>query len=132
MVSDFISADYGWLGSPDGKELAQVLFRPGVNREGYFTNEDILQQVGHAMDILQTYYPNDDHIFIFDNATIHTKRPPGSLSAWSMPKGPSKLGAKNPEKEMNWFVKVDVTDDQGRPVYRPDQKKLEKRVQMHQ
>ena len=73
MVSDFISADYGWLGSPDGKESAQVLFRPGTNWEGYFTNEDILQQVGHAMDILQKYYPNDNHIFIFDNATIHTK-----------------------------------------------------------
>ena len=129
MVSDFISADYGWLGSPDGKESARVLFQPGANREGYFTNEDILQQVGHAMDILQKYYPNDNHVFIFDNATIHTKRPPGSLSARSMPKGPSKLGAKNPE-ETNWLVKVDVTDDHGRPVYGPDRKKLKKRVRM--
>ena len=47
-----------------------------------------------------------------------------------MPKGPSKLGAKNPEKETNWLVKVDVTDDHGCPVYRPDQKKLKKRVRM--
>ena len=73
MVSNFISADYGWLCSPDGGESARVLFWPGANREGYFTNEDVLQQADNAMDILQKHYPNDNHIFIFDNATIHTK-----------------------------------------------------------
>ncbi|KAF9440607.1 hypothetical protein P691DRAFT_687180, partial [Macrolepiota fuliginosa MF-IS2] len=26
MVANFVSADYGWLGSPDGKESARVLF----------------------------------------------------------------------------------------------------------
>lgn len=31
MVSDFISADYGWLRSPDGTDSARVLFRPGAN-----------------------------------------------------------------------------------------------------
>ena len=81
MVLDFISADYGWLRSPDGEKSARVIFRPGANQEGYFTNEDVLQQADNAMDILQEYYPNDDHIFIIDNATIHKKCPPGSLSA---------------------------------------------------
>ena len=130
MVSDFISADYGWLRSPDGTESARVLFRPGANREGYFTNEDVLQQVDTAMDILRKHYPNDDHIFIFDNATIHTKRPPGSLSARRMPKKTPKPDPKNPEKETNWLVEVDVISEQGRPVYGPDRKKLKKRVQM--
>ena len=120
MVSNFILADYGWLGSPDGKELARVLFQPGTNQEGYFMNKDILQQVGHAMDILQAHYPNNNHIFIFDNATIHMKQPPGSLSAQSMPKWASKLDAKNPEKEKNWLVKVDVTDNHSHPIYGPD------------
>ena len=130
MVSDFISADYGWLRSPDGEESARVLFRPGANREGYFTNEDVLRQVDNAMDILQKYYPNDDHIFIFDNATIHTKRPPGSLSARRMPKKTPKPDPKKPEKEANWFVEVDATDERGNPVYGPDRKKLKKRIRM--
>ena len=81
MVSDFISADYDWLHSPDRKESARVLFWPSANWEGYFTNKDDLQQVDNAMDILQKHYPEDNHVFIFDNATIHTKWPPGSLSA---------------------------------------------------
>ena len=120
MVSDFISADYGWLRSPDGPESTRILFRPGANCEGYFTNEDVLQQVDNAMDILQKYYPNNDHIFIFDNATIHTKQLPGSLSTRHMPKNIPKPDPKKPEKEANWLVEVDVTDDRGRPVYGPD------------
>ncbi|OBZ70739.1 hypothetical protein A0H81_09520 [Grifola frondosa] len=56
MAVDFISADYGWLRSPDGKELVRVLFKAGKNREGYFTNEDILEHATKAMDILQRHY----------------------------------------------------------------------------
>ena len=118
MISDFILADYGWLHSPDRKETARVLFQPGINREGYFTNEDVLQQVDNAMDILQKYYPNNDHIFIFDNATIHTKRPPGSLSAQHMPKKLPKPDPNNPEA--NWLMEVDVSDERGHPVYGPN------------
>ena len=129
MVSDFISADYGWLRSPDGGESARVLFRPGANREGYFTNKDVLRQADNAMDILRKHYPNDNHIFIFDNATIHTKRPPSSLSAQRMPKKTPKPDPKKPEK-LNWLVEVDMTDERGNPIYGPDRKKLKKQVRM--
>jgi hypothetical protein len=52
MVADFISPNYGWLQSPDGAQKAQVIFKASKNREGYFTNEDILKQASNAMDIL--------------------------------------------------------------------------------
>jgi len=90
MVADFISVDYGWLRSPDGQEAAQVLFRVGKGREGYFTNENILEQTNIAMDIAEKYYPNDNHVFIFDNATTHQKRPATALSACKMTKNPNK------------------------------------------
>jgi hypothetical protein len=90
MVADFVSADYGWLRSPDGKEAAQVIFKAGKNQDGYFTNEDIIQQTQHAMDIVQKYYPHDRHIFVFDNATTHSKRPVAASSARKMTKNPSK------------------------------------------
>jgi hypothetical protein len=35
MVADLVSAEYGWLQSPDGEEEAQVLFKAGKNCEGY-------------------------------------------------------------------------------------------------
>jgi hypothetical protein len=73
MVSDFVSADYGWLRSPDKTKEARIFFKAGKNREGYFTNDDILNQTTTAMDILTGFYPHEEHILVYDNATTHTK-----------------------------------------------------------
>jgi hypothetical protein len=40
-----------------------------VKDQGYFTNDDILDHASTAMDILETHYPGEDHVLIFDNAT---------------------------------------------------------------
>jgi hypothetical protein len=53
MVANIISSDYGWLRSPNGTESAQVLFKAGKARKGYFTCEDIIKQASKAMDILE-------------------------------------------------------------------------------
>src|SRR6266487_1108564 len=90
MVADFVSADYGWLHSPDGNDTARVLFKAGKSRDGYFTNEEIIKQAHSAMDILSRHYPDEDHVFIFDNATTHLKRADDALSARKMPKDISK------------------------------------------
>ncbi|GJF00210.1 hypothetical protein PsYK624_164900 [Phanerochaete sordida] len=115
MVADFVSADHGWLASPDGKESARVFFKVGKNREGYWDNDDVLAQASKAMDILQRHYPHEDHILIYDNAPIHKKRSPESLSALHMSMGPTKkpgyfFGVEIP-------VKHPVTK---KPVYEPD------------
>ncbi|KAG2362182.1 hypothetical protein BDR07DRAFT_1285342, partial [Suillus spraguei] len=88
MVADFISADYGWLHSHDGKESARILFRPGKTQDGYFTNENIIAHAEKAMDILSKDYPNEDHVLVFDSATTHVKRPDDTLAACKMPKNP--------------------------------------------
>jgi hypothetical protein len=80
MVADFISADYGWLTSPDGKEETRVLFKCRKARDGYFTNNDIITHSTAAMDILDKYYLNEEHVLIFDNATTHLKREDDALS----------------------------------------------------
>ncbi|KAF7371852.1 hypothetical protein MVEN_00042000 [Mycena venus] len=72
MVSDFPFADYGWLRSKEGKEVTRVVFKAGKKREDYFTNDDVIKQTHHAMDILSRDYPDEMHIFILDNATTHT------------------------------------------------------------
>ena len=41
------------------------------------------------MDILDTDYSDEKHVFAYDNATIHTARPPASLSAKQMPANPN-------------------------------------------
>jgi hypothetical protein len=92
MVADFVSADFGWLRSPDGKQSARRTMKPGKNRDGYFSNNDIMEQVKEAIRILKEFYPEYDHVLIYDNASTHLKRPDDSLSARRMPKGPSKPG----------------------------------------
>lgn len=123
MVADFVSADYGWLRSPDGNEEARVLFKAGTNRDGYFTNDEILEQATRAMDILKKHFPDDQHIFVYDNARTHLKRAPNALSARSMVRNTPKPGK-------NWLVEAPELDDRGRQVYAPDGTKLKKRVQM--
>ena len=123
MVADFVSADYGWLRSPDGKQEARVLFKAGKAREGYFTNEDILQQASHAMDILEQHFPDDKHVLLFDNATTHQKCADDALSATKMPKFTPKEGT-------NWGVKTNVIGADGKPVYGLDGKLLKTTVRM--
>ncbi|KAF9514416.1 hypothetical protein BS47DRAFT_1453486 [Hydnum rufescens UP504] len=109
MVSDFASADYGWLCSPDGSDASWVLFKAGKNRDSYFTNDDIVAQAAHAMDILDKYYPHESHIFTFDNATTHLKCPDDALSASKMPKA-------MPKAPRNFLVNITVHDAAGKAI----------------
>jgi hypothetical protein len=121
MVSDFVSADYGWLRDPDGlgKE-ARVLFKPGKNRDGYFTNIEVIEQAQLAMDICERYYPDDQHVFVFDNATTHTARPADAPSARGMTLNPSA----HYKKQRN------VLDNNGKPVYSSNGKRLKEDVRV--
>ena len=123
MVADFVSADYGWLRSPDGETSARVLIRPGAQQDGYFTNDDIIMQATKVMDILKEYYPDDDHIFVYDSATTHLKRARDSISARRMPMKTSK-----PDK--NWLVATPSLDDSGHQIFTSKGEKITKSIQM--
>jgi hypothetical protein len=123
IVVDFVSADHGWLQSPDGKESARVLFKAGKSHDGYFSNEEILAQCQKAMDIVQASWPNEDHMFVFDNATTHLKRPDGSLSARKMPKG-------IPRNRTNWGVEVTARNSVGKIIYGADGKPSKTKIRM--
>ncbi len=68
---------------------AHVLHRAGKNHNGYQTVEHIIAQATRAMDILDRDYPDERHVFAYDNATIHSARAPDALSAMKMTSGPS-------------------------------------------
>lgn len=81
MIADFVSADFGWLRSPDGKQSAQRVMKPGKAKDGYFTSDDIQFQGKEAIRICRECWPQYKHAFIYDNALTHLKRPEDSLSA---------------------------------------------------
>ena len=126
MVTDMVSPDYRWLCSPDGKQEAHILFRAGKVHEGYFTNQDILNQASKAMDILDEHFLDEDHIMVFDNATTHLKHAHTALSARKMPKFPPKRGIEWDGNDWgqgrwskNWGVEVNVVDENGKLVHEP-------------
>ncbi|KAI6117748.1 hypothetical protein EV401DRAFT_2057686 [Pisolithus croceorrhizus] len=99
MVADFMSADYGWLQSPDGKESACVLFCAGKAWDGYFSNDAVICQVETAMTILEKDFPHEDHVFIFDNARTHLKHAGDALCAHNMPHGCIDWGITVPKRD---------------------------------
>ncbi|KAF9230806.1 hypothetical protein BU15DRAFT_6835, partial [Melanogaster broomeanus] len=72
------------------------------------------------MDILEKYYPDEDHILVFDNATTHLKRADDALSARKMPKNPSAT----------WGISKIVKDAQGRAIVGGDGKVLIEKIPM--
>ncbi|TFK39602.1 hypothetical protein BDQ12DRAFT_722440 [Crucibulum laeve] len=123
MVADFVSADYGWLRSPEGTESARVLFKGGKGREGYFTNKDIWKQAQEAVKLLKKYYPDEDHVLVYDNATTHLKHADYALSARKMPKGMSK-------PKTNFGVEHNMIGPNGKPIYNTNGDLLKEKVNM--
>jgi hypothetical protein len=123
MVADFISADYGWLMSADGTQSTWVLFKAGKQREGYFTNADILNHTRTAMAVLDKDYKDEDHVLVFNNTTTHLKQEEDALSATKMPKFTPKDGR-------NWGAEVDELNKDCNPVHSTDGKVLKIQVRM--
>jgi len=120
IVAHFVSADYRYLQSPDGTETARILFKAGKGQDGYYTNECIIQHAEKAIGILQKYYPDDDHVLIFDNATTHVKRADNALSAQCLPKNPLP----------SWGITVPVKDNNGAVMCHPDGKLQKMKIPM--
>jgi hypothetical protein len=86
-VSDFFCQSIGrlrlseddWINNnllPDGERLehteACVIMHPGANRDGYWSNEDIIRQVvERAIPIFERTHPGKVALFIFDNSSNH-------------------------------------------------------------
>jgi len=57
MIAHVISAEYGFLESCNGKGTARRLFKPGKNRDSYFSNNDVLDQFREMVAIAKSEYP---------------------------------------------------------------------------
>lgn len=96
MVSDFIEEVDGFL-KHDGVEARLYLEH---QKDGYFNNEMLIEQVKKAMDIFDRKYPGHLGLFIFDNAPSHVKKAPNSLNPDHMN---VKDGGKQPTmKDTRW------------------------------
>jgi hypothetical protein len=79
MVSAFVCQCHGIMISENMKSY--VLFKAGRNRQGWFTNDDLIKQFNDAYPLFVKMHPNMDFVFAFDNSMTHHKRPPDGLDA---------------------------------------------------
>ena len=89
MISAFVS-------DVQGVE-SYVTFKAGTNRDGWFTNDDLIAQMERDLPMIEERYPKDEYdiVFAFDNSMTHHKRPPDGLDASLLP---LKDGGKNAPK----------------------------------
>jgi hypothetical protein len=70
-VSDFLTEVEGRLKFEE--ETACVIMKPGVNRDGWWTSEDLVDQIKNkAIPIFEKCFPDAVGVFAFDNATSHS------------------------------------------------------------
>jgi hypothetical protein len=122
MASDFLTVEWGsWemvtstcivrifhlKGFNFGVSEAQVIFKAGKNRDGWFSCKDLLQQVDMAIDIFEGKTNGfATGLFLFDNTPSHQKGAPDALSARKMPKNPHPTWThhkEGPKMRMTWF-----------------------------
>ncbi|KAI9250457.1 hypothetical protein BDA99DRAFT_487712 [Phascolomyces articulosus] len=95
MVSDFLcpcheplkmtAADRSKHGLPDNFPLqARVFFKAGKNKEGWWTNEDMLKQLEAAIVIFKIIHPKCIGVFAFDQSSNHSAYPNDALVASRM------------------------------------------------
>ena len=69
MVSDFIDEVSGYV----CYDQAQARLLLETHKQGYFTNDHLLEQVAKTIDFFEHIHPDARGIFIFDNAPFHRK-----------------------------------------------------------
>ncbi|KAG6903166.1 hypothetical protein C0995_002709, partial [Termitomyces sp. Mi166 len=92
MVADYVSADFGWLHSKDGKRSAWLM---------------------KPWDIIAEDYSEYKHVIVYDNAPSHLKCLEGAIFIKKMPKNILKDGC-------NWLIEVIKHTPDRKPVYNSD------------
>ncbi len=82
MISGFICECHGFL-SLDGKNSFQII-EPGKNHDGYWTNDNLVNQLQVVIPLFEATHPNCDLVFAFDNSQNHHAYAPDALVASRM------------------------------------------------
>jgi hypothetical protein len=109
MVSEFLTEVNGRLclqqseieKYPHVPEEARCYLKPGMNQEGYWTAQHLLDQIEYkAIPIFEALYPECIAVFAFDNSSNHAAFSKDALVAKRMNLGP---GGKQPNMHDTYF-----------------------------
>ena len=97
------------MSAPDGSKTYQ-LFKAGTSREGWFTNQHLVDQFNGCIEVLRYHHPNCELTIAFDNSMTHRARAPDGLDANRLNKSD---GGKNvPLMRPGWYLEGNVRVEQ--------------------
>ena len=102
MVSGFTCECHGFMSDEELGLQSFLLFLAGTNREGWFTNDDLVKQSRDLSPLFVKLHPECEILVAFDNSMNHHKRCPDGLDADLLP---LKDGGKNaPLMHDTWYI----------------------------
>jgi len=128
MVSEFLTEVNGRLclqqadieKHPYVPEEAQCYLKPGINQDGYWTAEHLLEQIEYkAIPIFEALYPDCIAVFAFDNSSNHAAFRNDALVAKRMNLKP---GGKQPVMRDTYFGEDKQPQSMVFPSTHPDEK----------
>jgi hypothetical protein len=85
MISGFCCSCHGFMSDEELGLQSYQIFLAGKNREGWFTNDDLVAQLQKIMPLIEKLHPNKQLVFAFDNSMTHHARAPDGLEALRLP-----------------------------------------------
>ena len=77
MVRGFICDCHGFFS--DDSHKSYQLFEAGKNLEGWFTNNDLVEQFNESTPLIRSLHPECDIFIAFDNSMTHHAKVPDGL-----------------------------------------------------
>lgn len=107
MVSAFMCPCHGLIRDGDGPDGdSTVILKPGKNKDGYFTNDDLAKQTIKMVQIFERMHPGCEALICFDNSSNHHAMADDALVA-------NRLNLKDGGKNVRltrsgWFLRDGV------------------------
>ena len=103
-VTEDLLARYPSLDAPVGFVVATLrIIKPGKNSDGWWTNQDLVEQLKRTIVLFEILHPDCVALFAFDNSSNHHKYAPDALRVRNLNKSD---GGKNvPLLRQGWFMR---------------------------
>ncbi len=96
MISGFLCACHGFLCREiNGNTVRSYkTIKPGKNRDGFWTNENLVQQLEEVIPLFKSVHPDCELLFAFDNSQNHHAKASDALVASRLNKSDGGVGVK--------------------------------------
>ena len=96
MVSEYLCPCHGKFG-------AVKSIKPGVNKDGYWVNDDVIAQVQEMLPLWEARHPDCTGVFMFDHSSNHMKLPDDALRTSVMNAGSGGTNRVTLMRNTTWF-----------------------------